>query len=211
VVIDDSVALVFSRLADLLDGIGPTVLLIDEVRHLDGASIAVVRALLTPGTVGGLAVVAAARPGDAVSPAMPWSKVGVRRDVPLGLLSPEDLVAIGVPGAMADTGGHPATLAACVAAARRDESLEGPALAPLLERVDEFGDLGRLVLTAAADRRAPFKAADVARTLQVGHGTVAEVLRSAAVAGVLAGTVRYGYRFTSGLLATALRPPTAPG
>jgi hypothetical protein len=180
----------------------------------------VLQALLAPGAVAELAVVAGAHEPPDQFVEHGWPRAAVAAHVSLGLLSDVELAPIGVDGAGGLTGGHPATLAACVAAARRDGVFRPDEIADIVRRADDLGDLGRGVLAVLAHAGRPMKAAEVAHSLHIGAASAADLLRRAGKLGLLRGTVRHGHELSSDVLAQVLRarqavaapgtpPPTA--
>ena len=113
--IDGAVAPMFGRLADVLDRLGPTVLLVDDGHLADAASLDVLHSLVAPGAVRSLCIVVARRP----IPPGADSQPAVHDVVHLPPLTEVEVETLGVPGAWVETGGHPASLAACLNASRR--------------------------------------------------------------------------------------------
>jgi hypothetical protein len=169
--------------------------------------------LLAPGAVEGLSVVVGVR-GPSDDPAnQQWSLPASVRVV-LGPLSEAEMEPIGVDVAWRLTGGHAATFAACVSAAHRDGVLTADEVAAIVHRADDLSELGRAVLAVLAHANRPVKASEAAHALHIGQSNAADLLRRAAAAGLLRGTVRYGQELSSDLLAQVLRSrriAAAPG
>lgn len=204
-VLDESVAATFARAADLLDALGPTVVVVDDAHLLDPASASVLQSLLAPRAVAGLVVVVGAHESPDQLVEHGWPPAAVAARVSLGLLSDADLAPIGVDAAGRLTGGHPATLVACAAAARRDGVFRPDEIAEIVRRADDLGDLGRGVLAVVAHAGRPVKAAEVAHSLHIGAVSAADLLRRAGKLGLLRGTVRDGHELSSDVLAQVLR------
>jgi DNA-binding SARP family transcriptional activator len=187
--IDEAVAPMFGRLADTLDRLGPTLLLIDDLHLADPASIAVLASIVAPEAVQSLCLVAARRPTSPGTDALP--RGAVRRAIQLGALSPADVDQLGIDGAWAETGGHPASLAMCIEAARGGGALSQGAIASVLARIDEAGELSRYVLELTAALTQPFDITDVAFTARLARETVADLLQRAVELGILK-TVKKG-------------------
>ena len=130
--IDGAVAPMFGRLADVLDRLGPTVLLVDDGHLADAASLDVLHSLVAcRGAVRSLCIVVARRP----IPPGADSQPAVHYVVDLAPLTEVEVETLGVPGAWVETGGHPASLAACLNASRRcGSSMAKPCEAVLANR-----------------------------------------------------------------------------
>jgi predicted ATPase len=148
----ESTAVAFERIAALADRVGPLVIVVDDVHRADGASVAALAALAAPDSGAGVHLVASARSAfaDAVADA-----IGPVRRITLGALTADDLEGIGLAGAMQETAGHPATLAACCAAARRDGVLDAAEVLAVRARLDELPVEHQAVVAAAAAGRSP--------------------------------------------------------
>jgi hypothetical protein len=77
----------------------------------------------------------------------------------------------------AETGGHPATIAACIEAAYGDGVLSPSVTAAMLARVDEAGELSRHVLELAAAMPQPFDLTELAFTARLARETVADLVQ----------------------------------
>lgn len=177
------VAVTFGQLVSVLDRLGPSVLLIDDLDRADAATLAVVSALAAPGGAPSMCLVATQRPTGRGRASL--LEASARRSVRLAALSKPDVDAFGIDGLWAETGGHPATVAACLEAIRRDGVLSPAATAAVFGRVDELGELGRHVLNVASSQPQPFDLTEVARGSLVSREVVVDVVRRASEAGVL--------------------------
>lgn len=200
--IDQAVAPMFGRFADTLDRLGPTVVLVDDLHLADPASVAVLTSLVAPGAVQSLCVVAARSP---VSPAMDdLPSAAVARVVQLASLSYDDVETLGIDGLWAEAGGHPATIAACIEAARGDGELSQAATAAVLARVDEAGELSRHVLQLAATLPQPFDLTELAFTARLAGETIADLVQHAIELGLLSVDGAPGVTFAGDLIRRAL-------
>ena len=177
------VAMAFGQIVTVLDRLGPTVLLIDDLDQADPATIAVISALVASGGAESLCVVATRGPlGGATS----WSPSAVSHaTVRLAALSRDDVEALAVDGLWAETGGHPASIAACLEATHHGGVLSLEATDAVLARVDELGELGRHVLNVASAQPQPFDVEQVAWGARVSREVVVDVVRRGVDAGLL--------------------------
>ena len=95
-------------------------------------------------------------------------------------LSEDDLQVLGQAGAWIETGGHPASLAACLTASRHGGVLHADAVAHLLALVDDCGELTRMVLEVAATLEQPMEIEELARCSRLALETTADLLDRAA-------------------------------
>jgi SARP family transcriptional regulator, regulator of embCAB operon len=206
--IDLEVAPMFGRLADVFDRLGPTVLLIDDVHLADRASLDVLRSLVAPGAVRSLCVVGARRP---LAPdADPQPDGTPTRIVHLRSLTEDDLKALGLAGAWAETGGHPASLAACLRASRQGGILDPDDVAHLLALVDDCGELTRMVLELAATLEPPMEIAELARRSRLALETTADLLERAVRLELVRADGGKGVAFAGDLTRRMLRSTATP-
>ncbi len=197
-VVDTEVASMFGRFADLLDGIGPVLLVIDDLHLADPSSIAVIRSLVASGGAAHLCVVASSR--------STLPEVRLRRSelTALSALTKAELDELLVDDAFAETGGHPAILSVCCAAARGDGTARGAALDPVWDYIDDVGSLARPVLGAATGLSSTFTVADLGLVAHLGADVTHEVVRRAVALGLLKPTATKRFEFTSGVVRRVL-------
>ena len=150
----------FVGLAALIDDRGPLVFLVDDLHCADTASIAVLDALGCAEHAA-LAVVATVHPDPERDPDRRLQHTPA---IALGPLAADDLARLGLLDALVETGGHPATVLACIAAKRTDGHLQPEALTAVVERVAEAGEPASRLLRMAAALEQPFTATDLAFT-----------------------------------------------
>ena len=192
----------FGRLADTLDRLGPTVLLVDDLHLADPTSTALLASLVAPGAAQSLCIVATRRPVAPGNDSLSSAAIG--HTVRLSPLSPADVVELDVEGAWAESGGHPGTLAACVEAARHKGVLSDAAVAALFARVDEAGELSRHVLELAATMPQPLDLTELAFRARLARETVADLLDHGVEFGLLRVDRRGRIAFAGELLRRAL-------
>ncbi len=197
-VVDTEVASMFGRFADLLDAIGPMLLVIDDLHLSDPSSMAVLRSLVADGGAKQLCVVASSRS------ALP--EVGLKRSelITLSALTRADLDELELDSAFRETGGHPAIVTLCCEAARGDGTARGVALDPVWEFIDSVGSLARPVLGAATGLSTAFTVADLALAAQLGVDVTHDVVRRAVATGLLKGTTTKRFEFTSSVVRRVL-------
>lgn len=205
--IDDAVAPMFGRLADVLDRLGPTVLMIDDLHLADPATLSVLRSLVAPGAVGSLCVVGAQRPPAPNGDPLPGG--ASNRIVHLGSLAEVDVESLGVVGAWAETGGHPASLAACLRASREGGALDSDAVAHVLALVDDAGALTRMVLELAATLEQPAEITELAHRSRLARETTVDLLEAAVRRGLLRADVGGHVAFVSDLTRRVLSAAAA--
>lgn len=181
--IGDAAAPMFGHLADVLDGMGPVVLLIDDLHLADPVSLDLFRSLVAPGAVGSLCIVGAGRPP--VPGAGAVSAGAASRTLHLCPLDETDVESLRVTGAWSETGGHPASLAACLRASRRGGALDAEAVRDVLALVDDADHLTRMVLELVAVHEQPAEITEVARRSRLAREMTAELLERAAQSGLL--------------------------
>ncbi|MGB8859106.1 MAG: ATP-binding protein, partial [Ilumatobacteraceae bacterium] len=201
-VIDEGVTAMFGRFAEMLDGLGPTLLVVDDLHLADTASIAVLRSLVCPGGAAQLCLVVSsptALEGHADGPA-----------VVLGALSADDMRPLGIDTAWRETGGHPGLLAACCAAGTGSGVLRGDALGSVRAPLDDLGPLAPVVLTAASTLNSWFTAAQVGLAAGLGLEAVSGLLRSATGKGVLRALGDDRFEFSAQVQRRLLAAEVAP-
>ncbi|MDO8363827.1 MAG: AAA family ATPase [Actinomycetota bacterium] len=198
---DDGAAAVFARLSELLDRLGPAMVLVDDIHLLDPSSVAVLASLLADDAGCAVCMLATRRPPGTAADPLPWALR--RRVVHLSPLPQPAVDDLGIDGAWAECGGHPGTLAACCAADPVTGLLTAEGIGSIVARVDELGPLGMVVLGAAAALPQPFSATEVA--LATGVGAVAAgLLREAATRGVVRDLPGGRFEFAGAVVARAL-------
>jgi hypothetical protein len=200
--IDLEVAPMFGRLADVFDRLGPTVLLIDDLHLADPASLDVLRSLVAPGAVRSLCVVGTRRPPAPGADAEPDGTPNLV--VHLRSLTEDDLEALGQAGAWTETGGHPASLAACLGASRHGGVLEPDAVAHLLALVDGCGELTRMVLEVAATLEQPTDILELAQCSRLARETTTDLLERAVRLDLLRVDAGQGVAFAGDLMRRVL-------
>jgi DNA-binding SARP family transcriptional activator len=206
--IDLEVAPMFGRLADVLDRVGPTVLLIDDLHLADPASLDVLGSLVAPGAVQSLCVVGARRPlapGADVQP--DGSSI---RIVHLRSLTEDDIQVLGQTGAWTETGGHPASLAACLRASRQGGVLDPDDVAHLLALVEDCGELTRVVLGVAATLDQPMEITELARRSRLARETTADLIERAVGLGLVRTDTGQVVSFAGDLTRRVLRAAATP-
>ena len=198
---EDSAAAMFVGLAALIDDGGPLVILVDDLHCADAASIAVLDALVCADATRALAVVATVRPDSERAADRRLQRAPA---IVLGPLAADDLARLGLPDALVETGGHPATVLACIAAMRSDGHLEPDALTAVVDRVAEAGEPASRLLRMAAALEQPFTATDLAFAARLGTAMVVDVLECTMHLGLI-GCVDGRYRFTDDLTRRVLR------
>lgn len=163
----------------LVDRIGPVTILIDDLDHADPATLAMVTDLAVGD--GGCAprVVASIRSTS------PWLAMtsSVASTVELRCLLPEDLAELaGAPQAQtafAETGGHPATLAACSSAASRAGVLNEAEIASVAGRFLALDPAARSVVATVAALGGSATPTSIASSSYVAPGDLGAVLADA--------------------------------
>lgn len=187
----DSAAAMFAGIAGLIDDEGPLAVLLDDIHCADTASIAVLNALACTAATHALAIVATRRPDRAAAAdrvAQP------NQTIVLGPLAADDLARLGLADASVETGGHPATVMACIAAASTDGLLRSAALRAVVDRVAEAGEPASRLLRVAAALDQPFTATDLAFAARLAPGMVLDVLERAFGVGLVASAGdRFGF------------------
>lgn len=202
-VVDGSVTAMFGRLALMLDDLGPAVLVVDDLHRADAESVAVLRSLAAPGGALQLCLVMSspvALDGGADAAALE-----------LTALTEADLQPLGIGAAWRETGGHPATLAACCAAGAADAPLPDDVVAALRARVAELASPAPLVLAGASRLSEVFTGAEVAAAAGIGPAIVEAGLHAAVAGGVVralgAGRFEFSAQLVRRLLATEAAAP----
>lgn len=184
---DDRAVALFTRVTPWIERCGPVVIVVDDAHRADRESLAFLSALVDARA--GVHVVASCRSAlageleESLGAAHlqrvelgPWS-----RDDVLVIADADDLLARRLQD---ETAGHPATVLACIDAARRGGALDARGIAAVTARLDELPIAVRMVLEAAAQLRSPTIAA-VARRIRRPRDEVAVALALAAERGVV--------------------------
>ncbi len=160
----DTVPVVFTRLAEIIDRLGPMVILLDDVQWADQESLAVLAGVTHQRETQSLLVVATrllTRCDDDV-PAIAPSRSAM---IELGPLERAVVDALPIESGWDETGGHPGLLAACIEAARTGGRLGVAAIADILEWVGAAESPQRVALEAAATMGQTFDTHDLAHRL----------------------------------------------
>lgn len=169
----------YEAMADVVDASGPLALVIDDIHWADGASLAVLAALLQTQSGLALLVVATRRPtdggndADAVDPLHHLEPLIVE----LAPLAAPVVETLPIEGAWAESGGHPALLVACVEAERSLGWLSPAALRRIDDWLDAAGPASRTVLKAAAGLDPQFSVDELAIALGVARADAVDLLR----------------------------------
>lgn len=191
-IIDEGVTAMFGRLARMLDGLGPTLLVVDDLHLADASSMAVLRSLVGPGGAAQLCLL--------VSGPKTMGGPFDEETILLSALSAEDMEPLSIDTAWSETGGHPGTLAACCAAGSGSGELDDAELRSVRARLDGLGPLAPLMLSAASTLSTSFMAAEVALAVGLGLDVVKEVLHNATEQGVLRASGDDRFEFTGQLI-----------
>jgi DNA-binding SARP family transcriptional activator len=178
----------FVRLATSFEAIGPAVLLLDDLHLADAESRSVLRALVTAGGASTLAMVSAG--GAAPSGA---------RSVRLGLLTVDELAAVGDEEVWRATGGHPLALAACARAALAAGRLDEGGTQDLRSIVGEMGPIAAQVVSLAAHAGGQLTVEDVNLLTGVDPSAVDAAVIDLAAAGVVVRRVDGAFEVESSL------------
>jgi hypothetical protein len=201
--LDDAPTSMFGRFASLLEDLGPTVLVVDDLRFADPASVALVEALVGQGGVRRLALVVEQR-GVATDRWVSERSLGNEHVVRLGPLQPDELQSLAISNAEAETGGCPWVLAtACAAAADGGEITDGLAQG-LLAPVEVLGPGVSHVLAVAGGLSREFDVLGVGVAARMTVDVVSEVLGRSADAGMVRRVDGDRFEFTADLLRRVL-------
>jgi hypothetical protein len=202
--LDDGFTTMFGRFTTLLDELGPTVLLVDDLQHADAGSVELMHSLVAPGGAEHVGLVVS-------QPVLDECDVHLEPDsddevvIRLGPLTPADLEAAGMGGAWSETGGNPAILAACCDAAAGDGIIAGAAAQRLMAPVDALGPVALAVLCVASALTGVFSADDVAMAAQMGVDAVTDAATRAADVSVLRSLGDNRFSFAADVVRRLLR------
>jgi hypothetical protein len=207
--LDGPPSALFGQFVALLDDLGPTVLVIDDLRFADPAAVALLLALAAPGGAADVCVVVAQRGVVAYDDdSEPF--IGNSRSIFLNPLTVDELASVGIERSWTETGGCPWVLAVATAAARGDGVLTPALLRSLVAPVDALGPSVTRSLTAASGLTRGFSPLDVAVVALMDAEPVADDLARATDAGVLRGVADGRYEFAADLLRRALSSTAHP-
>jgi len=200
-VLDQDVTAMFGRFAQMLDVVGPTLVLVDDMHLADAGSVAVLQALVGAGGATNLCLVG-------THPTSRGGLVGGEKIV-LSALSQAELQPLGIEAAWSETGGHPGLLAACCAAGAHvlagvPAQMGDDDLREVRSWLDRPGRLARSVLSSASVLAGSFMVADVVLASGMGAETVAAVLSQATQDGVLRKSEADRVEFSAQLLRRVL-------
>ena len=155
----------YEQLASLIEQLGPTLVLIDDVHWADEESLAIIDGLAGRDGINGFGVVATRHSGSAD---------GARRQLPsatrIDLLpcTDDDLRSAGMPVGSRVTGGVPIVLMAFAESQHNDGSISTATVDALLARTHDAGPLAHEVLVVAAATSHPLSVYEIAYALGLG-------------------------------------------
>ena len=165
----DAATVLYEQLASMIERIGPTVVLIDDVQWVDEESLAIIDSLAGGGGgssgVSGFGVVATRHSASTDGAGRQLRSAARIEILPL---TEEDLVAVGFPGGHRVTGGIPIVLTASAESQRNDGLISTATVDALVDRTLEAGSLAHEVLVAVAVTARPMPVTEIAYVLGLG-------------------------------------------
>jgi DNA-binding SARP family transcriptional activator len=202
--VGDSVTAMLGRMADVLDDLAPTAVFVDDLHLADPATADLLSSLTDQGGVRSLCIVASR---SLTGPGTERRPLGATTTVRIGSLDRRSVDALDIPLAWEETGGHPATLAACVDAARSGGVLSPDGAAAVLARIRQLDQIGRLVLRQLASTSRPDELTAVAADLGLSRSMVERAVERAVDLGLLRAGRRGRIEFTGGVIQRAATDP----
>ena len=175
----DAATVLYEQLASMIERIGPTVVLIDDVQWADDESLAIIDSLAGSGGrggedgVSGFGVVAT-RHGARTDGAGRQLRSAAR--IEMLPLTEDDLVAVGFPGGHRVTGGIPIVLTASAESQRNDGLISTATIDALVDRTLEAGSLAYEVLVVVAVTARPMPVTEIAYVLGLGVELAGELV-----------------------------------